>query len=323
MDLYTSYSDMLFNYTHSAGSLLTTGGRFGAGGWQTDNGQAGIGYVISSQTDVWISFAMKLVSVVNADYYLASWVSAAGVEGVITYNPTTGALKAWSGNQSSLLATGAFNLNNGWHWLDLHYKYDTTVGVMEVWVDDLQAINLTGANTTHNASQTITTVWVGSTTSNTCPMVVDDVFIYTPGTRLGDSRIVTLVPSSDVSPNNGTPLSGTSHYGAVDEAQWASSNYITMPNTSGDKEVYGQPGLSTTPVDIWSVKVTLVSEKTDAGAFNLEPLIISSGTESDGTSQALTTSWGSQNAIYAVDPHTSAAWTAAGVNAAQIGFKVP
>ena len=60
-----------------------------------------------------------------------------------------------------------------------------------------------------------------------------------------------------------------------------------------------------------------------AGAFSLEPLVVSSGTESDGASQPLMTAWGVQSAVFEQDPNTSAAWTYGNVNSADIGYKVP
>jgi hypothetical protein len=96
-----------------------------------------------------------------------------------------------------------------------------------------------------------------------------------------------------------------------------------MPNTSGDKEVFGHGALVSTPAIVHAVSIKMVSQKSDAGAYSLEPLVVSNTTEGDGSSQALTTSWGIQSSVFEADPHTSAAWTYANVNSASIGYKVP
>ena len=42
-------------------------------------------------------------------------------------------------------------------------------------------------------------------------------------------------------------VTGTAHYACVDEVRWDGSDYITLPNVSGDKEMFGHGSLSTTP----------------------------------------------------------------------------
>ena len=332
-DLYAATSDLAMNYTSpNKGVISTTGGRFGGGCYSTAGGQPTANYPLPSTTaEVWVSYAINFYAVTSGDFIIATFGSAAvtngGIEGCVTYNPTTGTFKAWRGYLQTLLGSVTKVVSSGWHWVDFHFKMDGSAGIVEIWLDDFQILSLTAQNTIQNSGQTVLTTisWGDTFAGNSGEISIDDLFVTDAGFgRIGDARIETIVPNSDATPNNGTPSSGSNHYACVNEAQYNTSNYITMPNTSGDKEVYGVGSIASTPAVVYNVKVYMVSEKTDAGSFVLEPLVVSSGTESDGSAtQLLTSSWGTQEANFPLNPHTSAAWTYSQVNAMDIGYKVP
>lgn len=322
MDLYNNNTDLGMNYITTNGTISTTGGRFGGGGWASNGGQRGlVRSLLASETDIWISFAMNLTGGSNADVGLCAVGSGSGTEMTFTYNAVTGVMKAWRGNLSTLLGSMVSSLSSGWHWFDAHFTYSASVGVMELWIDDTQVINLTGQNTEQNSGLNLIYGLVGGDGGSSVQGTFDDI-LFTDS-RLGDQRIETLLPSSDAGPNQGTPSTGSNHYAVVDEAQWNTSNYITMPNTSGDKEVFGFSSLASTPATVTNVKMMLVTEKSDAGSYQLEPLVIASATEADGSAQQLLTSWGVQWSHFPVNPSTSAAWAYTAVNAMTGGFKVP
>lgn len=332
-DLYASTSDLGMNYiTGGAGGIGTTSGRFGGGGFFTNSGGFGILRTFPTTTqEVWSSFALNLQNPTdNSDRIITSFGVGGGggihngMEGSITYNAAGGTLKVWRGHLENLLATVSVAITSGWHWMDVRFKHSSTVGEVEIWMDEAQVSLITAQDTTKNTTSALTYASLGDGSDGvTLSLIVDDWLIYTPGSRLGDSRIETMVPTSDSSPNDGTPSTGSAHYAVVDEPQWNTSDYITMPNTSGDKEVYGHASISSAPTTVHAVKVLLVSQKSNAGSFQLEPLVISSGTEADGSAQNLQTTWGVQQSIFDVDPHTSAAWAYAAVNATTFGYKVP
>ncbi len=324
-DLYNNVTDLTMVYFSStAASFGTTDGRFGGGAWHTTS--YGIAKAVTPSAEVWSSFAINTYDTSPGDKFIATFNSIVSEEVSITYNPATGGWKAWRGNNTAVLGTATLYLPiNTWHWVDIRAKLGTTLGEVEIWVDDVQLLSLTGQNTVYNAGQTdITNVQVGDNhTGGALRMYIDDWIIYTPGTRVGDTRIETLLPTSDASPNQGVPSTGTDHYAVVDEAQFNTSDYLTMANVSGNKEVFGHGALAGTPAIIHAVAVKMISQKSDAGAFSLEPLVVSGGTEGDGASQTLSTVWGVQAAVFEQDPNTSAAWTYANVNSADIGYKVP
>lgn len=328
-DIYDNAADLTLNYLSGPGSIGTTAGRFGGGAWEAAAVGFGLSKSIPAVTELWVSGAIQVNNTGVGDRNVLSFFSASptqgGTEGQLSHNVNTGVWKLWVGYQQTLLGSFTKSIAAGWHWIDVHYKYSGTVGIFEVWVDSVQQINLTGQNTEQNSGMSIIGYALGDGFGVTnCPLTWDDVVYNDASTgRIGDSRIETPTPNSDASPNDGTPSTGTDHFACVDALPWSSSKFITMANSSGDKEVYGQTGIVSTPSVVSAVKVTLISDKSDAGSFQLEPLMISNTTEGDGSGQQLTTTFGTQYTIFEHDPHTSAAWAYAAVNAATFGYKVP
>lgn len=330
-DVYSATADLAMNYiSPNKGSILTTGGRFGGGAYAMQGGQQTIAKPVpSGLTDLWQAYASSFYFLATGDFPMGIFGSSSatdgGVEISVTYNQTTGTWKVWSGYLKTVLGSVTAFVSAGFHWVDMRCVLDATSGVVEVWLDDVnQIINLTGIDTIHNGGVTeFAYASPGDPNGGLSPtQTIDDWFIS--NYRLGDSRVEDLPPTSDASPNDGTPSTGTNHFACVDEPQWNTTDYITMANTSGKKEVYGKGNIVSTPTVIHAVKVFTIGQKSDAGSFEIEPGLISGGVEGDGAAQQLlTTSWGVQTAIFQEDPNTSAPWTLSAANACDILYKVP
>lgn len=77
-----------------------------------------------------------------------------------------------------------------------------------------------------------------------------------------------------------------------------------------------------TPTTINGVQINLQAEKTDAGLRSIQSVIRSGGSDTDGTSRALGTSYLILTQIAETDPNTAAAWTQSGFDSAEFGAKV-
>ena len=331
-DVYSALTDLGLQYTIANGGFGTTTGRFGGGAYYCTSYTATMKKALpSSPSEIWTSYAFNAATGINSDCMLIEFGGASGGEVSISINFSSGIFKAWRG--TTLIGTsGAYALGTGtWHWLDYHFKINGSSGIVEIWLDGNNIMNLTGVNTSNSGGTAIVYVALasGSNSNNTQTGYFDDWIIndttgsYNNG-RIGDSRIETLKPTSDASPNNGTLTSGTSHYAMVNESHYdGDTSTITLTNTSGQEELFGIGSLSGAPASISAVKVTLIGKKSDAGACNLETVVSSSSTVSTGASTGLTTSYVSFGTILETDPHTSAAWAYTAVNAAKIGFEVP
>ena len=324
-DLYQEY------YLVVAGGFSTSAGRFGGGAVQLTGNTQGVYWASPTGiTDIWTGFAFqKLSTNIGSAGSIISFGSVSGVESTIWYDPSTGTWTAWRGQGSgtTVLGTNVFAISlNTYHWVEIHYSISTTVGIIEVWVDGTQVLNLTGLNNTQTGQTSFNSIILGLE-YYTCSGNFDDWYILdTTGsynnTRLGDSRIETLRPSSDAGPNDGVPSTSGAHYAMVNEMQWNTSNSIVLGSTSGNAEVFGMTSLSTAPTTIHGVRVLAVVEKTDGGTLLANAIVKSSGVEADGNSTVLTTSFNHAFNIFEVDPNTNSPWTTPAINSMDCGFKI-
>lgn len=331
-DEYAIAADLAMAYSISGSSFSTSDGRFGGGGVNI-NVMALSRAMPSAPSEIWAGVALLSSDSRTSNAYVFKITSASGIEGVIVYDPNTQVFSAYAGDYVTLLGvSSAITLIGAWHWIELHYLLSGSVGVVELWVDNTRVMNLTGVDNAHAGGSAITSFTLGANSGSLNPLnaVIDDLYILDPTTgtstsRLGDSRIVTLVPTSDAGPNDGTPTTGGAgtHYTNVDEAQWSDANSLTITNTSGQAELFGMGSLGSSPPAIHSVRVLNVVEKTDAGTCNGESILKSGSTTVNGGSTGLLTAYGQVTGIFETDPNTSSAWGVSGVNAMSCGFEIP
>ena len=353
MDVYSATTDLSGLGTYSLASDVTwsgTSGRFGSGGI-TLNGYGSLTKTITgSPTELLVSFSYDVPSL-SATVPFLSFLSASGTESSVSINFATQQVLFLNHSgtviyTSPTLTTG---LTAGWHFVEIYALLGGVVsgiatGVMMISIDGTPAATVyTAWNTNGAGGAAYSAISFG--TSGSAIGTIDDLIIRnmtgtvggsgttddsitsysSPGDTIffGDGRIYTRSPNADASPNNGTPESGTNHYAMVDSLPYNTSDYITMTNTSGQEELYDVASLGATPSSIWAVQVSTIAEKTDAGAANLENLLVSGTATDTGVNNALTTSYQLYRDVFQTDPNTSAAWTVSGVNAAKIGYKVP
>ena len=328
-DSYSVVADLSLEYVVGGNvTFSTSGGRFGGG---SPNLMSASGYLVKTlaiaTTELWVGYAIKPITTYASPSSLLGLSSGAGGELSFCYN--AGSLVVTKGSYAGTVlytATAPQNFMSGiWHWIEFHYKYGSSAGVAEIWFDGVQVLSWTG-NTTSSGGGGISQVSLAQINSNvTCN--VDDFYIIDVAaggantTRLGDCRIGTLLPTANASPNQATPSSGNA-FACVNEAQWNTSNYVTFtPYAAGMVELYTLGSLPSTPTAIFGVRTLAIADKSDAGSAGLYPLVKSNGSLGTGTSQPLSTSWGHVSGIFETDPHTSAAWTTAAVNAMACGVQ--
>jgi hypothetical protein len=113
------------------------------------------------------------------------------------------------------------------------------------------------------------------------------------------------------------------NYALVNEAQQdAAASYVYSSNP-GDADFYGIAAIGVTPATVLGVTTRAYMQKSDAGTRTAAAQLKSGGTTVASPTLTLTPSnWQWAWRMDLVDPATSAAWTAAAVNAAQIGPRV-
>lgn len=188
---------------------------------------------------------------------------------------------------------------------------------------------LTGALTTPETLTGGTAYWIGFITDTS--VVLQEVDATTPGSKLANTY-TTGAPSTPTGFTSGQPswliygnLTGMANNYAEEDVNPGLGNlsYVSS-STAGTTDLYGFPNLSSTPAAIYTVCVKALVMKTDAGTRTVSLQMKSSSATSAGSNagQIPLTTYGYVDSFFDVDPNTSAAWTAAGLNAATSGLEV-
>lgn len=277
------------------------------------------GYTSPPAPDVWVEFA------------------GSGILRAYNFQGATHTNSITVGGGKSLIGTTDIGvIRSGiYQWLEVRVKASssntTADGIVEVWVEGVKVISNTSCVTLANNSSTgyngVNTniprdrYWSG----------MDDYYITdTTGSapwngRLGDVRVANIVPSSDVpGANSGTPSTGTAHWSTVDELPFNTSDYVYIPNSSGNLERFNRTSLPTLPNTILAIAPSLWVLKSDAGTANLHNILYnnSSGYQVNGNTVSISTSYARYRDSYITNPETGLQWTNANVANLQLGLVI-
>lgn len=214
-DGYSTFSDVTNEYTYNGfgtnAVIDTTAGRFGGNCLKLGNGTGSLRRQLGmSFTQAWMGFAHRRDRFGGADDRVASWCSGGTgtIELTLTHNNDTGILKVWRGDKVTLLATATKQVRlpqTAYHFYEWFVSFDGSAGATEVWVDGIPFIQATGLNTKQTTATALSAFLLCTTQVDQVWMMYDDLYV-TLGPRLGDMRIVTRMPTSDATPNDGTPV---------------------------------------------------------------------------------------------------------------------
>jgi hypothetical protein len=214
----------------------------------------------------------------------------------------------------------------GWHHIEVEAKYNNT-GSLKVWIDGILQIN-TGSVDTFNSGTPATTNIAVASVPNTMTFLIDDLVIWDEiGTDfvlapMGEHRILTRYPSADTAQKQFTASTGTDNYAMVDDAGMHDGDTTYVQSTTiGHEDLYDVTDMGVTPLSIFAVAVNTRAKKTDTGAVTMKNHLKSGATDSAGAAAVLSGSYAQYADYYGKDPNGTIAWTAAAVDAAQIGFK--
>jgi len=196
-------------------------------------------------------------------------------------------------------------------------------GTVAVWLDGVKVIDLSGVDTKQQTEAGVDRIrfQLNGLNQFTTP-TVDDVYVTNVSTRLGESRVVVLYPNADTADADWTPSTGVDHFATVDETTVNGDTDYVVSGTVGDLDLYDVTDLGVTPDSVQAVRVTLCARNDDAASREVRSKVKSGAASANGAPHALTASYVYYRDIFETDPNTSAAWTAGGVNALQIGPEV-
>jgi hypothetical protein len=147
----------------------------------------------------------------------------------------------------------------------------------------------------------------------------DDIYCTNGGTRLGECRASTLVPTSDTADVDWTPLGAGDHYAEVDDDD-GDTSYIASA-TPGDLDMFGLGDLPFTPTTIYAIQTTFRARKDDVATREIRAKIRSNGTTDDGATEPLASNYLYYHDVFEQDPDTTAAWAAAAVDTLEVGVE--
>lgn len=235
--------------------------------------------------------------------------------------------RASSASAGTLLGSTAAGtiIANTWHYIEAEVVINDSTGRVTLYVDGVQVLNLTSQDTRNGGTGVVDTINISGNTGNpslsTPSIDFDDLYFRDSATRLGERRVETLYPNSDVA-QGFARSAGSTNYTLENEAQVDGDTTYVQGSTVGDVDTYGMDNLSSNPTTIDAVQISAYARKTDAASRSIALQVKSGATTSDGSNYALAASYSKFERILETDPNTGSAWTRTNVDALQGGPKV-
>lgn len=225
------------------------------------------------------------------------------------------------------LVTGTQQLvADSWYMIECQITINNATGAADIYVDGALEMSVSGVDTQSGANAWCNNVGLSfpSTTASSPGQAYDDFYICdTTGPApynapLGVIRVETTFVGANVSVA-WTPLSGT-NYQMVDEQNMdLDTTYNSCSAAAIDLFTHG--GLVNTPVTVFAVDVIACVRKTDVTNQGYRTKLVSGATTSNGHTMNPATVYQYVRDTYLTDPNTGLAWTAAGINATNVGYE--
>ncbi len=229
------------------------------------------------------------------------------------------------------LSTSASSIAAGtFYFIEFKCTISDAAGAYTVKVNGSSYTSGSSVDTKNTANATANQVLIGPAANRTTGNVdIDDLYVCdgagsTNNDFLGDVRVDAYYPngngnSSQLVNDLGNSTNNSTH---VDEALQNGDTDYVQSSTNGNKDTYTFTDMSHTPTTIFGLQINMWSKKDDAGTRSLASVIRSAGADTDGTTQALSTSYVDYLQISEADPNGPTAWTKTAFNAAEFGVKV-
>jgi len=210
-----------------------------------------------------------------------------------------------------------------------------SAGTVDLRINGASVLSLTAQNTRNTANSSWTAIalgtldaaaniWAGTAATGTLDF--DDLYIL-DGTGaaplngfLGDCRVDARYPTAAGATTGWTASTGA-NWAAVDDPAPNDDTDYTAAATTGLTDTFVVQDAPVAGAAIYGVQHCLSAKKTDAGTASIAPVVRHSGVDYVGGNLNPGTAYAVLLAIAATNPGTSAAWTEAGFNAAEFGYK--
>lgn len=313
-------------WTAGSGTIQTASPRF-AGRRYGQAATLANSYVsFTAVSEIYVGFAVNFTGTAPSGGNVALYGDAGATSHLSLTVNSSGNLRLLRGGTELLISESA-GFTNAWHFIEVRATIDNSTGICQVRVDGATSplFDFSGDTRNGGTNTTIDRVRFASSGSNSTVRFTDVYLLDTSGsaplnTWLGDLRVDALAPSGAGNSTGWTPSAG-SNWDCVEEVPEATADYVSATD-SGTEDLYALADMDTTVADVLAVKVQHYAQKSDAGASSIVPVLRYSGTDYDGDSVALATSWAKTDQTWTTNPGTSEAWTRSQVDALEAGMKV-
>lgn len=331
-------ADITAKWTARANATIdATAGRRGGGAVKTTGSTNYINKTVAAASTLIIGFAFNYDGVITGAGYIL-YLGDGGSDQCGLYLNADGTISFR--RATTTLATSATALSaSTWNYIELRVTIHDTTGAYEVRLNGTNILSASSVDTKNTANATANSIWLngrpggsggGGVNAGSSSGIFFDDFYYCDDTGstnnnfLGDCRVDAYLPNGN---GNSSQLTGsdgnsTDNYLHVDESAPDGDTSYVESATAGQKDTYAMADMTHTPSSIFGVQVLADAKKDDAGLRSIATVTRSGGTDYDGATQGLSTSYAYYSDIREVDPNTSAAWTKTNFNAAQHGVKV-
>lgn len=141
---------------------------------------------------------------------------------------------------------------------------------------------------------------------------------------LGDTRVEAIVPTADGASEAWTPSTGSDSYALVDEMSGTFPNGDTdylSSSTANQRSTFDMGTLSVSAGSVYALQTNMYARKDDAGTREIASVIRHGGTDYDGTTKSLSTTYAYYSQVYEAMPNADAL-SISNVNAAEFGIKL-
>jgi hypothetical protein len=251
----------------------------------------------------------------NTNWHCGIYGAGAGLLNVRRGDNYTGTVL---GSTSAALPNGVYT------YVEIKFTIHDSAGVVVIKFNEFTVLNLSGVDTRNATAAGWTRLGYG--TAGTM-IRLDDLYVLDgsgPAPHndfLGDCRVDARYPTAEGASSAWTPLSGTDNALMVDETAPDDDTTYNSTSTVGATDTLVVQDAPVPGAALYGVQLCLSVKKSDAGTCAVAPVVRHSGTDYPGTAVNPTTSYAYVVAPYGTNPGTGAAWTEAGFNAAEFGYK--
>ncbi|MGV0984393.1 MAG: hypothetical protein ACOYB2_07545 [Limnohabitans sp.] len=326
-DSYTTVANLTAKWSTVAGaSFAATAGRFGGGA--VFNSGSGLNLLLTKAVTIPIGSRVRLAmslkySAGTVAYGLNSGnpLLAINAQQICGFT-SLGLIVVTSYGGGTAMLTSSVAVNDGnFHWIELEYYLNGASSTAQLFIDGVSQGTYTGSLGSQVAISSVS-FGMGYVFSGTGwlddAIVWDDQGSSFNTFPLGPRRISTLLPNADGDLAQFTPKTGTSHFAMVNGG-YSSTNYVSDTGT-GNVDLFKFPALAYTPTSINLVVGYFFGQNTGSGSTSLTPKLKTGGTTISGATQTLPVGTYTVTQAPFLTDAGGAAWTAAAVNAMQIGM---